>query len=285
MFDHEGRHGAEAPVVPGTPEGADQDPHSREAPARTVIEPGREGELSREQWSHAHRCPVATASEREIQRPRLGQLRAWVVGLSHRASVPPALPASTLASVNPDGVTLRPDLLEGRSILFAGAGPLPDGLGATLEHLEDPAALDDDSVASFVSGLVDRVGRLDALVVDCASIHAAGGPSGMADALDSAWRLARAAATEAMIEGGGGTMVLIAPESSTGDPGAAAVADGLENAARGLSVEWARFDIRLVAICPRPGVAPSDIRDLVAWLCSGSGTYASGCRLEPGRPA
>ena len=179
---------------------------------------------------------------------------------------------------------LKPDLLAGRSVLFAGAGPLPDGLGATMEQLEDPGTLDDQSAAAAVEGFASRVGRVDSLVIDAASVFATGGPGGMAAALDCSWTLARAAVTSAMQEQGGGTIVLIAPESGNGDAAAAAVADGLENAARGLSVEWARFDVRVVAICPRPGAAREDIRVLVAWLCSASGTYTSGCRLEPGSP-
>lgn len=177
---------------------------------------------------------------------------------------------------------LRADLLAGRRVLVAGPGPAPEGLGAVIERIEDPAALDDGSAADAVASFIGRNGGLEAAVVDAASMFATGGAEGLALALDASWTLARAVATAGMIEHGGGTIVLVAPASATGDAAASAAADGLENMARALSVEWARFDIRVVAICPRPGASAAEVRPLVAWLCSASGTYVSGCRIEPG---
>ena len=166
--------------------------------------------------------------------------------------------------------------------MLVGDSALRDALGGTLERIEDPGSFDDDSAGEAVSGFATRAGGLEAVVIDCASVFGSGADRGMQAALDLGWRFSRAAALSAMIESGGGTVVLIAPEAGDGDPAAAAVADGLENAARGLGVEWARFDIRVVAICPGPGVRRADVEDLVALLCSGSGTYLSGCRLQPG---
>lgn len=177
---------------------------------------------------------------------------------------------------------LRDDLLAGRRIVIAGATPLLSGFGALIERIEDPASLDDDSAAEAIGSFAARSGGLEAAVIDAASMHGEGGAEGLAVALDASWTVARAAATAVMIDGGGGTIVLIAPVAGEGDPSAAAAADGLENMARALSVEWARFDIRVVAICPRPGCAADDVAALVAWLCCANGTYASGCRIEPG---
>ena len=181
-----------------------------------------------------------------------------------------------------DSTQLDPDLLAGRRVLLVGDVALPDALGGIVERVEDPGSFDDDSAAAVVAEFATRTGGLEAVVVDCASVFGAGADRGMGAALDLGWRFARAAAVAAMIEREGGTVVLIAPESGTGEAAAAAVADGLENAARGLGVEWARFDIRVVAICPRPGARRTDVAALVALLSSGSGTYLSGCRLEPG---
>jgi NAD(P)-dependent dehydrogenase (short-subunit alcohol dehydrogenase family) len=181
-----------------------------------------------------------------------------------------------------DSTELNPNLLAGRRVLLVGGAGLPDALGGTFERVEDPTSLDDEAAAAAVTEFAARSGGLEAAVIDCASVFGSGPDRGMGAALDLGWRFARAAAVAAMVERGGGTVVLIAPESGGGDAAAAAVADGLENAARGLGVEWARFDIRVVAICPRPGARRTDVAALVALLCSGSGTYLSGCRLEPG---
>lgn len=184
--------------------------------------------------------------------------------------------------MTPEVSELNPDLLAGRRVIVAGAGPDLNGLGSGIARIEDPASLDDESASAAAAGLSGRDGGLDAVVVDAGSAFGAGGGEGMAVALDTAWRMARAAATAGMIGHGGGTVVLLAPHRAEGDLAATAVADGLENAARGLSVEWARFDIRVVAVCPREGAAATDVRSLVAWLCSATGTYASGCRFDPG---
>jgi NAD(P)-dependent dehydrogenase (short-subunit alcohol dehydrogenase family) len=181
-----------------------------------------------------------------------------------------------------DLTQLNPDLLAGRRVLIVGGGVLSDSLGATVERIEDPSSFDDDAAAAAVAGFASRTGGLEAVVVDCASVFGSGVDRGMGAALDLGWRFARAAAVAAMIDHGGGTVALLAPESGSGDPAAAAVADGLENAARGLGVEWARFDIRVVSICPAPGSRSADVEALVALLCSDSGTYLSGCRLQPG---
>ena len=190
--------------------------------------------------------------------------------------------ATNLNVVSSDRTELKSDLLAGRRVLVAGAGMVDDWLGALVERVEDPAVFDDDSAAEVVSSFAERSGGLEAAVIDAASVFGAGGTEGMAASLDASWTFARAAATSGMIERGGGTIVFVAPESAAGDLSAVAVADGLENAARALSVEWARFDIRVVAICPRAGGLRTDIADLVVLLCSASGTYLSGCRISPG---
>ena len=189
---------------------------------------------------------------------------------------------NTLDGMESDSQQLRSDLLEGRVILIAGAGPSPDRLGALIERWEDPASLDDDSALAQVTDLFARTGRLDAAVVDLASVFASGGANGLAAAMDTAWTVARAVAVGAMIEAGSGTIVLIAPAADAG-PGAEAAAAAIGNLARSLSVEWARFDLRTVAICPRAGADEAEITTLVAWLCSASGTYVSGTSLQPGR--
>jgi NAD(P)-dependent dehydrogenase (short-subunit alcohol dehydrogenase family) len=106
------------------------------------------------------------------------------------------------------------------------------------------------------------------------------GFGGMREALDAAWDAIRPVATGAMIPGGGGRIVLLAPPP--GDAGAAGTRAGLENLARTLSVEWARFRVRPVAILPGAATSPAEVAELVAFLASPAGEYFSGCAFELG---
>ena len=99
-------------------------------------------------------------------------------------------------------------------------------------------------------------------------------------ALDGAWLSIRPVATAAMIEHGGGRIVLLAPPP--GGAVAAGVRAGLENLARTLSVEWARFAVRPVAILPGSATSSAEVAELAAFLASPAGEYYSGCAFELG---
>ena len=77
----------------------------------------------------------------------------------------------------------------------------------------------------------------------------------------------------------GRKIVLVAP--APGGAEAAAARAGLENMARTLSIEWARYGIRPVAILPGEGAAAETVSGLVAFLASEAGDYYSGCVLAP----
>ena len=98
--------------------------------------------------------------------------------------------------------------------------------------------------------------------------------------LDGAWLAIRPVATAAMIEHGGGLIVLLAPRP--GGAAAEAARAGLENLARTLSVEWARFGVRPVAILPGDATSPAEVAELVAFLASPAGAYYSGCAFTLG---
>lgn len=239
----------------------------------------------------------------------------------------------------------RPGLLDGQVIVLSGAGAGLGraasvelcGLGATVvgcgrrpEPLEETAALcpdgafeavvcdirDEEQVAALFDGVLERHGAVHTLV------NNAGGqfmspaedisPKGFRTVVqlnvEGTWLMTHAAATKAMIPGGGGKIVNITLSPHNGLPGMAhssAARAAVENLTRVLSIEWARFDIRLTALAighfatdtlmtkyPKPvveGVArtvplqrlgrPEEAAWLIAYLASPGGDYFSGSVL------
>lgn len=126
---------------------------------------------------------------------------------------------------------------------------------------------EEDQVDAAVDGVVARHGRIDLLV------NNAGGqfltpaelitPKGFRTVirlnLEGTWLMTHAVATKAMIPGGGGKVVSITMTPHTGLPGmthSSASRAGIESLMKTLSIEWARFDIRLNAIAP--GIVGTD---------------------------
>ena len=56
----------------------------------------------------------------------------------------------------------------------------------------------------------------------------------------------------------------------------------MENLARTLSIEWARHQVRIVAIHPGRETTAGEVGDLVAFLASPAGAYYSGCAFTLG---
>ena len=172
-----------------------------------------------------------------------------------------------------DAGVLRDGVLAGTVIVVAGAGELgaavrgrAAALGAEVaERAVDPCGEE----AAFQ-------GAADVLVYDGAAVL----EQGMQAVLDGAWLTVRPVATAAMIDHGGGRIVLLAPRPGT--PEAEAARAGLENLARTLSVEWARFAVRPVAILPGDATSPAEVAELVAFLASPAGEYYSGCAFTMG---
>ena len=78
-----------------------------------------------------------------------------------------------------------------------------------------------------------------------------------------------------------GKVVLIGPRPAAGGFADAARA-GLENLARTLSVEWARYGLTVTMIAPGLQTADRELADVVAYLVSEAGDYVTGCRIELG---
>jgi NAD(P)-dependent dehydrogenase (short-subunit alcohol dehydrogenase family) len=193
--------------------------------------------------------------------------------------------AGTVAGAVTDAAQLlRAGLLEGVAVALADpvrpaiARPLAR-LGAELRPVGADAVEPGDGAPPAVAAPVD------ALVVDAAARFAAADAAAdrlapLRAALDGTWAAARAVADAAWIgPGRPGRLVLLAPEPTAG-PHAAAAADALENLARTLSIEWARFGIRTVAIAPGGRTSADELAALVAYLLSPAGDYVSGCRLD-----
>lgn len=200
------------------------------------------------------------------------------------------------------GVTdvLRPDLLDGVGVLLAGAGA-----GATVPHASAaPGVADACSAVGadvFEMGLLaaaasaleeteldaalERVhgdgGRPGVLVVDAWGLYAAAaGRLGLGACMEASWNAARAVANRFFIpSGAGGRIVFVCPPSGAGEHAGAARA-GLENLARTLSIEWARYSITAVAVAPGAATAADEVGALVAYLASPAGAYFSGCLLD-----
>jgi NAD(P)-dependent dehydrogenase (short-subunit alcohol dehydrogenase family) len=235
----------------------------------------------------------------------------------------------------------RPGLLDGHAIVVTGGGSGIGratalelaGLGATvvvagrrIEPLEETAAQaeggrieplvcdirEEDQVAALVDGVLERHGKIDTLVNNAGGqymspaedISAKGFDTVVRLNLEGTWLMTHAVATKAMIPGGGGKVISVTLSPHHGLPGMAhssAARAAVENLMRVLSIEWARFNIRLTAIAtghfetdaiqkyPEPvraGVArtvplqrmgqPIEQAWLVAYLASEAGDYYSG---------
>jgi NAD(P)-dependent dehydrogenase (short-subunit alcohol dehydrogenase family) len=163
--------------------------------------------------------------------------------------------------------------------LAGGVTPAVSGalaaLGASIHELD--AALDEDGARSWA----DEMAPLHALVFDAAPTFAGGGQRHLGAALEAAWVATRGVATGALIPAGAGKVLLLAPRPA-GAPFASAARAALENLARTLSVEWARYEVTTVAIAPGARTTDDDLAELVCFLVSVAGEYFSGCSFELG---
>ena len=176
---------------------------------------------------------------------------------------------------------------------------------------------EDDQVASLVDAVMERHGRIDLLVNNAGGQYMSPAeditPKGFRTVIrlnvEGTWLMTHAVATRAMIpEARGGKIVNVTLSPHHGLPGMAhssAARAAVENLTRVLSIEWARFGIRLVALAagqfatetlrtkyPKPvveGVAGTvplgrlgteeEFAWLVAYLASPAGDFVSGSVL------
>ena len=169
---------------------------------------------------------------------------------------------------------LRPGLLTGTSVLLASAEP-PSRFGeAVAQRCATLGAHMGRVVVDPTGDEAERREGIDVVVWDGASL------AGPRDVLDAAWLALRPTA-KAMIDADtGGKLVLIAQPPS--DAAAEAARAGVENLARTLSIEWARYGIRTAALLPGEPTEPDEVAELTAFLASRAGDYYSGCTFDLG---
>ncbi len=118
---------------------------------------------------------------------------------------------------------------------------------------------DEEAVSSLVDGVLERHGRLDALVNNAGgqflSPAEAISPKGFRTVIElnvtGTWLMTHAAATKAFIPQGEGKVISVTISPHNGMPGmvhSGAARAAVENMMRTLSIEWARFGIRLCAV-------------------------------------
>lgn len=146
---------------------------------------------------------------------------------------------------------------------------------------------DGDAIEDAIEQAIEELGGIELLVVDGTALFAlaytAQGPrNALVGCLDKSWSVTRAVANRAFItRQAGGRIVFLAPASTAGAHTDAARA-ALENLARTLSIEWARYAITSVAIAPGATTTSGEVAALTAYLASPAGAYFSGCLMDLG---
>jgi NAD(P)-dependent dehydrogenase (short-subunit alcohol dehydrogenase family) len=210
----------------------------------------------------------------------------------------------------------------GAQVVICGRRPEPIAETAGLDphgriHAEVADIREEEDVDRLVGGVLERHEKIDLLVNNAGGQFLAPAeaisPKGFRTVIrlnvEGTWLMTHAVATRSMIPSGGGKIVSITISPHNGQPGMAhssAARAAVDNLMKVLSIEWARFNIRLNSVSPgtigtdvfytkypkevvasmsgaipmgRPG-APEDIAGAVAYLASPAGDYVSGAVID-----
>jgi NAD(P)-dependent dehydrogenase (short-subunit alcohol dehydrogenase family) len=158
--------------------------------------------------------------------------------------------------------------LAGLGATVVGCGRRPEPLAEMVSDVTDSGGLaesepldirDDEGVDRFMDGVVERHGRIDVLVNNAGgqflspaeSISPKGFRTVMELNVQGTWQMTYAAATKAFMPQEGGKVLSVTVSPHNGMPGlvhSCAARAAVENMMRTLSVEWSRFQIKLVAL-------------------------------------
>jgi citronellol/citronellal dehydrogenase len=141
---------------------------------------------------------------------------------------------------------------------LAETATLSSGLAGSFGH-EAMDIRDEEAVERFFDGVLDRHERLDVLVNNAGgqflSPAEAITPKGFRTVIElnvqGTWLMTHAAATKAFIPQGGGKVLSVTLSPHNGMPGmvhSGAARAAVENMMQTLSIEWARFNIKLCAL-------------------------------------
>jgi citronellol/citronellal dehydrogenase len=177
---------------------------------------------------------------------------------------------------------------------------------------------DEEAVASFMAGILERHSRIDVLVNNAGgqflspaeAISAKGFRTVTELNVQGTWNMTHAAATKAFIPQREGKVISVTLSPHNGMPGmvhSGASRAAVENMMKTLSVEWARYNVKTVALAAgqfdtevirtkypkevsetvastiplgRLG-KPEEMAWLVAFLASTAGDFFSGCVITP----
>jgi citronellol/citronellal dehydrogenase len=198
-----------------------------------------------------------------------------------------------------------------RKELLSSARTEIEGIGA--ECVAEPCDIrEPEQVAAFLDAVVDRYGRVDALVNNAGGqftapaeeISTKGWRAVHRLTVDAAWEMTREVATRSMIPRRSGFVAFLGFSPRRGIPGfahASAARGALENLASSLAIEWSRYGIR--SVCVVPGVieteglagygeeavaaatravplgrlgTPEEVANVIAFLASEGGSYVTG---------
>jgi citronellol/citronellal dehydrogenase len=214
----------------------------------------------------------------------LGRLGATVIGCGRRAE----------------------PLAETAAMIADAGGPESESVSMDIR--------DEEGVNGLIEGVLERHGRIDVLVNNAGgqflSPAEAISPKGFRTVIDlnvqGTWLMTHAAATKAFIPQESGKVISVTLSPHNGMPGmvhSGAARAAVENMMKTLSIEWARFGIKLCALAAGqfdtevlrtkypPQVAehvhrtvplqrigrPEEMAWLVAYLASPAGDFYSGC--------